>query len=296
MTVSHKKIECRHALEKATHLSKYKCTYRVNPYVGCTFGCLYCSKSMYREYDPGQVDSQEPILVKINAMEILKNELKKARSGLVCICGYQPLESEERIIRQILDALAARAFPVHIISRSEVLLDDMDVLRRAAENNFCSVSMCINTMDKTISQIFEPNTPPPKVRMNVFDKWGKAGITTGLAMMPVIPYITDSDEQLEELIGMAAEKKARYVLFDTLRLEDDYRASVIKTIKRHYPELLVKYRRLYEFGAAPESMYPRRLRSRIRQLLAKYGLEEGIPYHDAHSKSKQVNLETYQSK
>ena len=296
MTVISKKIECRRTLERATPSSQFKCTYQVSPYIGCTFGCLYCSKSIDRGHDPDKVDSKGPILVKINAPEILKNELKRAKSGLVCICGYQPLEREERLIRQILDVLAARAFPVHIIAKSEVLLDDIDIIKRAAANNFCSVSLCINTLDKNISTIFEPNTPPPKVRMDALGKLAKAGIATGLAIMPVIPYITDSDEQLEELIGRAAEKKARYVLYDTLRLEDDYRASVIMAVKRHYPEIIIKYRRLFEFGAAPESRYPRHLKVKIRQLIVKYGLEEGIPFHEVDKKSKQVNLETYQSK
>ena len=121
----------------------------------------------------------------------------------------------------------------------------------------------------------------------------EAGIATGLAIMPVTPHITDSLEQLEELIGRAAEKKARYVLFDTLRLEDEYRASLITAIKRHYPEFLVKYRHLYEFGATPESRYTRQLKGRIRSLLARYGLEESGPYHEVDRQSKQIKLEEY---
>jgi DNA repair photolyase len=294
MAENFKTMECKRVLKRVKPSSKFKCTYQALPYVGCSFGCLYCSQSIDRGHDQDEMDSKGQVFVKINAPEILKNELKRARSGLVCICGYQPLEREQRIIRQLLDVLAARALPVHIVVKSEVLLDDMDVIRRTAENNFCSVTLCINTLDNTISKTFEPNTPSPKVRMDALGQLAKAGITTGLAIMPVIPYITDSDEQLEELIRTAAKKKARYVLFDTLRLEDNYRGSVIMAIKRHYPEIIVKYRRLYEFGATPESLYTRQLRARMRQLLAKYGLEGGVPYHDVDRKVKQIKLEKYQ--
>lgn len=294
MTDISKKIDCKRALEKINPSSKFKCTYKVLPYVGCPFGCLYCSQSIDRRHDQDEVDSKGQVFVKINAPVILKNELKKAKSGLICICGYFPLEREQRIIRQLLDVLTARALPVHIITKSEVLLDDMDVIRRAAENNFCSVTLCINTLDNTILKIFEPDTPLPKVRMDALGKLAKAGITTGLAIMPVIPYITDTDEQLEELISAAAHRKVSYVLFDTLRLEDDYRGAVIMAIKRHYPEIIVKYRRLYEFGATPESRYTRQLKARMRRLLAKYGLKGEVPYHDVDKKVKQIKLEKYQ--
>jgi DNA repair photolyase len=287
-------MECKRILERVKPSSKFKCTYQVLPYVGCLFGCLYCSQSIHRGQDPDEVDSKGPVIAKINAPEVLKNELKRARSGLVCICGYQSLERKQRIIRQLLDVLAARALPLHIITKSEVVLDDFDVIKRAAENNFCSVTMLINTLDNTISKTFEPNAPPPKVRMDALGKLAKAGITAGLAIMPVIPHITDTDEQLEQLIREAAEKKAHYVLFDSLKLEDDYRESIIMAIKRHYPEIIVKYRRLYEFGATPESHYTRQLKARMRQLLARYGLEEELPYQDVNRKVKQIKLEKYQ--
>ncbi|KPK20777.1 MAG: hypothetical protein AMK69_23325 [Nitrospira bacterium SG8_3] len=281
MAVSYKRIECRRVLEKVKSFSRFKCKYNIKPYQGCTFGCIYC------------LQSRESLQIKINAPEVLKNELKRAKPGLVCLCGHQPIERQGRIIRQILKALASRSFPVHIIAKSDIVLDDLDVIKHVAENNFCSVSLCINTLNKSISSVFEPDAPPPKVRMNAFDKMGKAGITTGLAMVPVIPFITDSDEQLEELIGIAASRKARYAIFDVLRLEDGFRSRFIGVLKRHFPEVLVKYRRLYEFGSKPESRYTRQLKVTIRRLLAKHGLKEGVPYNVSDRKSKQVNLELY---
>lgn len=231
--------------------------------------------------------------IKENAPSILKKELKNVEKGVVCIAGYQPVERKYRIIRKILEVLSSRKFPVHIITKSDIVLDDLDLLSRIAKNSWCAVSFTLATLDEEIADIFEPNAPSPKNRMEALGKVAEAGVVAGIALMPIIPHITDSNERLEHVISTAGEMKAKYVLPIPLTLEDNCRADFIEVIKKHFPEMLIKYRRLYEFGSAPDVRYSRRLKNKVRSILEKYGLEENVPLYDAGRKIKQVSIESY---
>jgi DNA repair photolyase len=285
-------IEIKRLLKKPGKLSSFNCSYVVSPYIGCEYGCVYCLECLERE------ESKEftgIIQVKVNAPVVLKKELKSARKEIVCLVGYQPIEKEHRIIRKILELLIARRFPLHIITKSDIVLDDLDLLSRFSKNSWCTVSFCINTLNEEISRIFEPDAPSPKKRIQALKKVAEAGIVTGIAPMPIIPYITDSEEQLEDVISTAAEAKARYVLPMPLILEDNCRIEFIKVIKRHFPKLLIKYRRLYEFGSSPDIRYSKPLRNRINLLLRKYGIANIIPAYPTKEEKIQINIEDFLS-
>jgi DNA repair photolyase len=237
--------------------------------------------------------SPDTILIKDDAPNILRKELKSAEKALVCISGYQPVENEKRIIRNILEILSMRRFPVHIITRSDIVLEDMDILQKIAEDSWCTVSFYINTLDEDISHIFEPHAPSPKQRIKALRKVAKAGVTTGIALKPIIPYITDSEEQLEKVISTAVDMKAGYALVAPLKLEDEYRARVIEVIKRHYSRLLARYKKMYEFGPLPDVRYSRELKRKIRIILDKYDLPGGIEPTYALRKTKQLRIENY---
>ncbi|UCE74993.1 MAG: radical SAM protein [Methanomassiliicoccales archaeon] len=277
-------------LDKVKSKSVFHCNYTITPYVGCEYGCVYCRKCI-EAVTPEK--SPDTILIKDDAPNILRKELKSAKKALVCISGYQQVENEKRIIRKTLEILSMRRFPVHIITRSDIVLEDIDILRKIAEDSWCAVSFCINTLDEAISHIFEPHAPSPKQRIKALGKVAEAGIPTGIALMPIIPYITDSKEQLEKVISTAADMKAGYALAAPLKLEDEYRARVIQVIKRHFSKLLARYRKMYEFGPLPDVRYSRELKRKIRPLLDRYDLPEGIEPTYNLRKTKQVRIENY---
>jgi DNA repair photolyase len=286
-------IDFKHLLKKPEKPSLFNCSYIVSPYTGCEYNCVHCLDCINLEE---LKKSPKGIQVKENAPSILKKELKKAKKGIVCLIGYQPIEKEERIVRKILEILNARRFPVHIITKSDIVLEDLNLLSRISENSWCAVSFCINTLDERITRIFEPNAPSPKKRIEALAKIADTGIVTGIAPMPIIPYITDSEEQLKDIIGTAAKTKANYILPMLLTLDDNCRAEFINLIKRHFPKLLIKYRRLYEFGSTPDVRYSNRLKHRIDLLLKKYGIKDSIPSYPIKEEKKQVNIEDFLSK
>ncbi|UCF07300.1 MAG: hypothetical protein JSW28_06505, partial [Thermoplasmata archaeon] len=231
--------------------------------------------------------------VNINSPDILRGEMKKVRRHPVCVWGYQPIEREYRLIRKALKLLYSKGFPVHIETKSNVILDDLDLLNKISSKSSCAVSFRINTLDANVTEIFETGTALPDVRMSTLGRVAEEGITTGLVLKPIIPHVTDSEEAMEGLVKEAQRKGARYVIAEPLRLEDECRIEVIDLIKRHYPELLVKYKRIYEFGAAPESRYVRMLRARMRRVAKRYGLEEELPYKRNKRGAKQIKIEQY---
>ncbi len=293
MKIEYQPYQCKRVLDRADRITKYKCGYIISPYIGCELGCVYCpwrfKSFMHRK---GPSDSSRIIKIKINAPSILKKDLKHAKKGLICMFGYQPAEKEHRIIRKILEVLKTRKFPLHILTKSDMVLDDLDLLSRMAEN-WCAVTFCINTLDEGIAEIFEPNASSPTKRLEALGKIAEKGITTGIALAPIIPYITDSDGQFEEVIRKAADMNARYVLANPLVLGDECRSAVIKVLKRHFPELLPKYKALYEFGSAPDFLYTKKLRLRTRSLLKKYDLEEVLPSFPANDGKKQASIHDF---
>lgn len=290
MNIEYKSFHCRRILDKPKKATQFPCSYVISPYLGCDYGCIYCDECV--EKDPtGNLPKQ--IRIKVNAPSLLRKELKNAQKGVVCIYGYQPAEKEYRITRKILELMSARKFPVHIVTKSDIVLDDLNLLLRIADKGFCAVSFIINTLDEDISNIFEPSAPSPNMRLEALGKVTEAGILSGLAIMPIIPYITDSDKQLENIVSKAADIKAGYVVTAPLKMEDNCRARMIDLIKRHFPELLIKYRKLYEFGAAPDVLYSKKLRGRIGYLLKKYRIAEGMQTYLKDYPKEQVNIEDF---
>ncbi len=268
----------------------FKCHYFISPYIGCEYGCVYCNGCMVFERSK---DFQRIVQIKLNTPTLLRKVLKAKPKKTVCLWGYQPADKEYGLMRKTLEVLHHRNFPVHIVTRSDLVAKDADILKKISENSKCCVSMILNTLDKDISKIFEPNAPPPKKRLAVLVKMAELEIPTGVIVMPVVPHITDSKGQLEAIIKKAKELKSIYAFHAPLNLEDNYRPKVIEEIKKHFPKQVIKYRTLYEFGVMPEVKYTKNLKRKMRALVAKYLLEDEVPISDYSKKAKQIKLESY---
>jgi DNA repair photolyase len=277
-------------LEQRKSNIPFKCHHFVSPYIGCEYGCVYCNGCMVLEHSK---NFQKIVQIKLNTPTLLRKELKTQAKKAVCLWGYQPAEKEYGLMRKTLEVLYHRNFPVHVITRSDLVAKDVDILKKISDNSKCYVSMILNTIDKDISKIFEPNAPSPKKRLSVLSKMAELGIPTGVIVMPVIPHITDSKGQLEAIIKKAKELKSVYAIQVPLNLDDNYRQKVIEKIKKHYPKQMIKYRKLYEFGAKPDIKYTKNLNRNMRSHAAKYLLEDEVPISDYSKKVKQVKLEGY---
>ena len=235
--------------------------YSVNPYNGCEFGCIYCDSRSEKYHLP--IDFDETIVVKKNVAAKLDRRLKNARTLLPDVVGiagstdpYQPLETKYRNTRQCLEILEQHAYPVHMCTKSRLILQDLELLDRIAKRSWCSVSVTITTLKNDVSLFLEPNAPLPEKRFEIISeiKAKSPNIQAGLLLMPTIPFLTDAPEDLEAYIRRAKDAGADFILFGGgLTLRDQQALWFLRRLKERFPELIPQYEGLYRFHFHPEA-------------------------------------------
>ena len=253
----------------------------INPYRGCQHACVYCFARGTHEflgYDGGrQFDTR--IIVKINAPEVLRKELKRAgwRRELIALgtaCDpYEPAERRYEITRRILEALRDAANPVAITTKSVMVRRDIDVLGALAQTARVRVNFSVGSMDDRVWQKTEPGTPRPLRRLEAMQALVEAGIPAGVLMAPIIPALSDSEESMEAVVAAAVEHKAQFLGANVLHLRPGSREWFMPFLREAHPHLLPQYRRLYRGAYAPER-YTEEVMAKIDELRSRYGLHE----------------------
>ncbi|WP_426452226.1 SPL family radical SAM protein [Paenibacillus sp. S-38] len=262
----------------------------INPYRGCQHGCSFCyARSTHAFLGLGTDDAfQHQILYKANAGETLEKQLDKMlriRGGREKLAGriaigtatdpYQPIEAREQLTRRCLEALAARGLPVSVTTRSPLILRDLDLLRELPGS---SVNISLNTMNKEVWRSFEPMTPSPEKRLEALAGLREAGVTAGIFLAPILPYLTDSEEELGAVVRRSREAGVSFIMGSPLRLSTrEVKSWFFGTVREQYPALLSSYARLYAGSGYPSAPYRREVRARLQTLLEKHGLPEYKP-------------------
>lgn len=221
--------------------------YNMNLYRGCQHRCIYCD-SRSECYRIDHFDDE--VLVKTNAIPLLREELaSKRRRGTIGLGSmndpYMPLEAETRLTRQALAVIAEFRFPVHLITKSDRVLRDIDILTRIAQT-YASVSFTITTADDELAGKVEPGAPGPSARLAAMKALTEAGIQTGVTMMPILPFIEDTEANIASIVEQASEVGATYILpWMGMSLRDRQRAYYYAQLDRHFPGLRARYERTY---------------------------------------------------
>jgi DNA repair photolyase len=270
--------------------------YSVNPYYGCSFNCIYC---YIRGSRYGKCKS-EKVAAKINAPEVLdrqlRNRARKREYGIIALSSstepYMHVEEKLELSRMILQKILKHKFPVEIVTKSKLVLRDLDVLERIDKAAILPadlaqslgrgviISFSISTLDERLAKILEPGAPSPKERLEVMLKCRQEGFLAGVNYIPVLPFLSDSEEDLDEMIGAAKDHGADYVLVGSLTLfgEDvnDCKMLYYKFLEKHFPELVPKYQNLYESSFAPGKRYEAKLAKIVEKLCEKHGIRNSI--------------------
>jgi DNA repair photolyase len=263
----------------------------INPYRGCAHGCSFCYARSTHSYLGMNADDsfQNHIFLKTNAAEALEAQLEKLfkkhrgdlrevvrQVGLVAIGTatdpYQPVEAKAQLTRECLKVLAKYRIPTTITTRSPLILRDLDLLLAM---RITSINISVNTLDNDLYRRLEPAAPFPLKRLETVQRLVEHGLPAGVFLAPILPYLTDGDEQLEELICAAKEHQAEYVVPSVLRLAPEVKQWYFRTLQQHYPKLLPAYAQLYRTGY-PGDKYLHPLRKRVDNLLAKYKLSREV--------------------
>lgn len=252
----------------------------VNPYRGCEFGCKYCYARYTHEYM--ELDGSEfetKIYAKQNAGALMEGDLEAWKfPGEHIAIGtatdpYQPAEREFGATRAILERMAAReGMSLSITTKSDQVLRDLDLLRRIAEKSALTVNVSITTLRARLARLLEPRAPRPDLRLEAVRKLREAGIATGVFAMPILPGITDREEDLEALACAARDARALWLLGNVLFLMPSSQKQFLPFLEEKFPRLARQYRDWYAKNRnAPES-YRREIATRMECLRAKYGL------------------------
>lgn len=242
-----RQIETTYLVDPArTILSKNKSpdvpfTYSVNPYRGCSHGCVYCYARPTHEYlgFSAGLDFETRILVKTNAPALLSDAFQKTRwtPQPVVVSGntdpYQPGERELEVTRRLLAVFARHRNPVGIITKSGLVTRDVDLLKEMTAWNGVHVTVSITTLDDAIAGTMEPRTARPALRLRTIQRLADAGVPVGVNVAPIIPGLTD--EEVPAILEAAAEHGATTAGYTVLRLPGAVRELFVDWIERHFP-------------------------------------------------------------
>jgi DNA repair photolyase len=214
----------------------------VNPYRGCEHGCVYCfarPSHAYLDLSPG-LDFETRLYAKTNAVERLREELAKPghRPSPIALGintdGYQPVEKRYELTRGLLEVLAEARHPVHIVTKSALILRDLDLLAPMAKQGLAQVHLSVTTLDNRLSSRMEPRAAAPHTRVKTIAALHGAGVPVGVLVAPVIPMITD--HELEAILEAAREAGAASAGYVLLRLPHELTTLWREWLKLHYPE------------------------------------------------------------
>ena len=271
----------------------------INPYRGCSHGCVYCFARPTHAYlglSPG-LDFETKLFYKDNAVELLRAELGKR--GYVCKTialgintdGWQPLEKRMQVSRKVLEVLAECRHPLTIVTKSALIVRDLDLLADLARDRLVSVMVSVTSLDNEIKRTLEPRTASPQARLKVIEQLSAAGVPVGVLVAPVIPAITDHEmERILEAAKAAGASSAGYVL---LRLPHELKDLFREWLAEHYPDRAKHVMSLInqsrggkdyqsEFGTrmVGTGVFAELLRTRFAVAKRKFGLEDDDSRHE----------------
>jgi len=236
--------------------------YCVNPYIGCQHACSYCyANPITRRFSRHPEAWGEFVDIKVNAPEVLRNEIPKKTKGQVFVSSltdaYQPLEKKYELTRKLLEILLEKQFPVCIQTKSSLVARDIDLLKKFNERE---VGFTIITLDESVKKNFEPFSSPIKERLDTLRLLHENGTETYIFAGPVLPHITDKD--VEELVRTASELKVDYMWFDKLNLKVGVWDNVQQILQKSYPQLLPVWKEIF----FSKNDYYSKLKERITKL------------------------------
>jgi DNA repair photolyase len=243
---------------------------------------------------------QEKLSVKSNAVELLEKQLhlraKKNQYGIIVLSSatdpYLQFEKDLGLTRQVLQVILKYKFPVHVITKSDLVMRDFDLLEQINHaailpselQNLLKqkvfITFSFSTINDDIAKIFEPGATPPSRRLQILQSAVAKNFLSGVSMMPLLPYITDTGQHLEQMFSMFKQANAKYIFPASITLfgssPADSKTLVLRAVEKHYPHLLEKYHRFFSSSNQMPAHYQLAFNKKTKELSQKYGLPNSI--------------------
>jgi len=238
--------------------------YIIDPYQNCEFGCKYCDSSY-----------EKIIFIKNNFLNKVQNEIKDIIKGTIIIGSvvdpYQNIEKKLKMTRNLLNIIKKNQFKVHILTKSTLILRDIDILSQIKN---VTVTISIISLNKKISNFFENMVPSALTRLKLIEKLSENNLKTGLALIPILPYIIENE--IEDIVKLSLKYKTKFLLYKFLELKGFQKKCFYDDLKVFNKKLVERYIDLYKDNFTPDSKYIKRINNQILKNCEKYGLSNNV--------------------
>ncbi len=273
-------LESKSLLNRCVSNRDMPFTWTLNPYRGCEFACKYCYARYTHEFMELRdgFEFERKIFVKQHAADLLRGELRRVKPGESIALGtatdpYQPAERRYEVTRGILEEFTRhRGHSLGIVTKSNLVMRDIDVMQDVAKANRFSVHITVTTLNPDLARILEPRAPRPDLRVDAVRAISRAGLRVGVSCCPVIPGITDSPKEIESVIRTAADAGADFVFANPLFLKPSSAAIFLPFLAQHFPHLVADYRERYRERSFLPKSYAKRISDLVQRLREKYKL------------------------
>ena len=287
------------ALNKVPEASNMPFRWSINPYRGCPHACVYCyarGTHEYLDFNYGE-DFDRQIVVKVNIVDALRQELKRGKwDGQTVALGtntdpYQRAEGRYQLMPGLLAELGKAGAPVSLLTKGTLLSRDIPLLRSLAPEIPLDIGVSLAMIDPQLTEIFEPGTPSPSARLKLIEKLSSAGANVSIMAMPIIPWLTDSINAMEQLFSSVASAGATSIQTTPLFLRPGSREWFMSFIQSQYPHLLAGFQSMYSGRIYAPARYANKLRAKTRQLAHQHGLGIGAVHES--EKDPDVHFRTH---
>jgi DNA repair photolyase len=270
--------------------------YTLNPYLGCSFNCVYCyvNGSKYGSRIP------KDLSVKINAAEVLyrqlKNRARKKEYGIIALGSatdpYLHQEKDLKITRELLKIIYRFHFPLNLSTKSNLILRDMDLLKKIDESaklpedlatslgKGTIITFSFSTMDNEMARIFEPAAPSPLDRLEAMAQLKEEGFLVGACLMPLLPFLSDTADQIDFIIKTVKEFGGDFVLSGGMTLFgdqcNDSRMKYYDALAEYFSEVLTKTKAIFDNSDYPPPYYQKKISDLTSEICRKYDIKSRI--------------------
>lgn len=249
--------------------------YSLNCYTGCTHACTYCYARFMQRFHPHDEPWGEFVDVKVNAVEVLKRQLRRAEPGDVFVStacdGWQPIEAQWRLTRRCCELLLERGFRVSVLTKSALVLRDMDLFVGANVN----LGVTVTTLDEHLRRLWEPGASSVQKRFEVIAEAKRRGLESSIMFGPLLPLLSDSQKSLIAFLTRAGELEIDHIFVDALNPRPKVWPAVAKLLGQHFPDLRAPYQRIL-FDRQAREAYLIELRHRIALAAQEVGLSQRV--------------------
>lgn len=255
--------------------------YGMNLYRGCQHRCIYCDS---RSECYGIEHFDRDVLIKVNAIDLLRDELPRKRKKGIIGTGsmndpYMPLEEKVRLTRRALEVIAENGFGVHVLTKSDLVLRDVPILKRIGRIA-AAVSFTITTIDDELAKKVEPLSPPSSARFRALETLAEHGIETRIALMPTLPFVEDHWENVSGIVEEAHRCRVKAIIpWFGMSMRDRQRAYFYGRLDELFPGLRAKYEATYGNDYMCPSPSARDLFERFTKLCASHGIATSVRPH-----------------